>query len=179
MTTLIVTFLSGLLFALGLGVSGMTLPSRVTGFLNIFGNWDPSLAFVMGGAVSVYFLAHQIVMRRATPVLAKSFSLPTRRDIDRPLVLGAALFGFGWGLVGFCPGPAITASVTGNEMVLIFLLAMVAGMYAFEVLDVRFAQEPDGGASLVPERRPPAVSGTAAARVQLVEQADENVFSAA
>lgn len=142
-------FVSGLLFAVGLGVSGMTQPQKITEFLNFLGDWDPSLALVMVGAVSVYFLLHLVILRRSAPVFAGKFLLPTRRALDRPLLLGAALFGLGWGLVGFCPGPALVSMVTGHPAVLIFVLAMATGMYAFEVLDVRFRMEPDGGAGVI------------------------------
>ena len=140
------TFLFGVLFAIGLGVAGMTQPQKVIGFLDVLGQWDPSLAVTMLGAVVVYFVLYQLIIRTDKPLLASEFALPTRRDIDRPLIVGAALFGAGWGLGGFCPGPAIAASVTGNSFVLIFVLAMGVGMYAYEVLDIRFATDPDGGA---------------------------------
>jgi len=146
---LVMIFISGVVFALGLGVSGMTQPEKVTSFLNIAGNWDPSLALVMLGATVTYLIGHILILRRPAPALAKTFTLPARRDIDRPLVIGSALFGVGWGLVGFCPGPALVALVTGYESVIIFVLAMGVGMYAFEVLDLRFAKEPDGGAGLI------------------------------
>jgi uncharacterized protein len=147
--TAVMSYFSGLLFAIGLGISGMTNPDKVTNFLNVTGDWDPSLLLVMTGAASTYFIGHILILQREKPLVGDGFQLPTRRDIDRPLVVGAALFGFGWGLVGFCPGPALVAVVTGNESVIIFLLAMIVGMYAFEVLGVRFSIEPDGGAGLV------------------------------
>ncbi len=146
----LVIFFSGLLFAVGLGVSQMTQPQKVTGFLNFVDNWDPSLAFVMVGATGIYFVTHQFILRRPAPFLGERFQLPTRREIDRQLILGSALFGIGWGMVGFCPGPALASMVTGNESVLIFVLSMGVGMYAFEVLDVRFSMEPDGGAGILP-----------------------------
>ena len=99
----------GLLFGVGLVVSGMSDPAKVLNFLDLFGTWDPSLAFVMGGGVLVAFVGYRIVLGRPRPLLAAGFSLPMRKDIDRPLVLGAAIFGIGWGLGGFCPGPALTA----------------------------------------------------------------------
>ncbi len=137
MMAAIASFLSGVLFAIGLGISGMTQPKKITGFLNFLGDWDPSLLAVMLGAVSVYAAARAVVLKRAAPVFAQTFSLPARRRIDRPLFLGAMLFGLGWGAIGFCPGPAITAAVTGNPSVLIFVLAMATGMYAFEALNAR------------------------------------------
>lgn len=145
----LVCFVSGVLFAIGLGISGMTNPDKVTNFLNVTGDWDPSLLLVMAGAAGTYFLGHLLVLKREGPITGGSFQLPTRRDIDRPLIVGSALFGLGWGMVGFCPGPALVASITGNESVIVFLLAMATGMYAFEVLGVRFANEPDGGAGLI------------------------------
>ena len=146
---LVMIFLSGVVFAVGLGVSGMTQPEKVTSFLNVAGNWDPSLAFVMLGATVTYLLGHILILKRPAPAFAATFTLPTRRDIDRPLVIGSALFGVGWGLVGFCPGPALVSLVTGYESVIIFVLAMGVGMYAFEVLDLRFGKEPEGGAGLI------------------------------
>ena len=146
---LVMIFLSGVVFAVGLGVSGMTQPEKVTSFLNVAGNWDPSLAFVMLGATVTYLLGHILILKRPAPAFAATFTLPTRRDIDRPLVIGSALFGVGWGLVGFCPGPALVSLVTGYDSVIIFVLAMGVGMYAFEVLDLRFGKEPDGGAGLI------------------------------
>lgn len=129
-------FLAGLLFALGLGLSGMTLPQKVLAFLDFAGEWDPSLLLVMITSAGVYFLFHRWVLKRSHPVFESAFHIPTRRDIDQPLVAGAALFGIGWGLVGFCPGPAITALVTGHTKVLIFFVSMVVGMYAYGTLDV-------------------------------------------
>ena len=146
---LVMIFLSGVVFAVGLGVSGMIQPEKVTSFLNVAGNWDPSLAFVMLGATVTYLLGHILILKRPAPAFAATFTLPTRRDIDRPLVIGSGLFGVGWGLVGFCPGPALVSLVTGYESVIIFVLAMGVGMYAFEVLDLRFGKEPDGGAGLI------------------------------
>jgi len=145
----IMMFLSGIIFALGLGISGMTQPEKVTGFLNIAGDWDPSLAFVMLGATMTYLIGNFAVLKRKSPLLGGTFILPSRTDIDRPLLVGSALFGLGWGLVGFCPGPALVALVTGYDSVIIFVLAMGVGMYAFEVLETRFAMEPDGGAGIV------------------------------
>ncbi|WP_437908663.1 DUF6691 family protein [Sorangium sp. So ce327] len=136
-------FLAGLLFAVGLGVSGMTQPSRVIGFLDVAGGWDPSLAFVMAGAVSVHFLAYRVLRWRRRgggadaagparaprfPLLADRADVPTRADIDARLVAGAALFGVGWGLAGYCPGPALVSLATGSRAVLAFVAAMAAGM---------------------------------------------------
>jgi uncharacterized membrane protein YedE/YeeE len=141
-------FASGVVFAIGLGVSGMTQPQKVIGFLNVVGDWDPSLLLVLMGAVITYFLSFLVIRKFSTPMFMSKFSLPTRRDIDAPLVLGAALFGVGWGIAGYCPGPAMAMVVTGTPSVLIFVLSMTVGMFVFEVLSVRYA-EPDGGAGLL------------------------------
>lgn len=124
----LVAWLSGLLFGIGLIVSGMANPAKVLNFLDIFGHWDPSLAFVMGGAVLVTLVGFRIVSKRANPVLLPSFQLPTRQDIDKPLIVGAILFGLGWGIGGYCPGPAWTALSAFAPGTLVFLVAMLIGM---------------------------------------------------
>lgn len=131
----LLVFLAGLVFAAGLGLSGMTLPQKVIGFLDIAGDWDPSLAFVMVGSAGVYLLFYRRVVRRAHPLFDTAFHIPTRTDVDLRLVVGAALFGVGWGLVGLCPGPALTALVSGYGKALIFFVAMAAGMYAHRTVD--------------------------------------------
>ena len=146
---LLMIFLSGVLYALGLGISGMTQPEKVVSFLNVLGDWDPSLIFVMLGASMTYLTGYVFILKRSKPAFARAFTLPTSRDVDRPLVFGSLLFGLGWGLVGFCPGPALVALATGYDSVLIFLLAMGFGMYSFEVLDSRLKGDPDGGAGLI------------------------------
>jgi len=118
----------GLLFGLGLAISGMMNPAKVIGFLDVAGDWDPTLAFVMGGALLVAMPAYRMILARRHPVLAGSFSLPEKARLDAPLSLGSALFGVGWGLVGFCPGPAVAAVVTGLPAVLGFVAAMLVGM---------------------------------------------------
>jgi len=118
----------GLVFGLGLAVSGMMNPAKVIGFLDVAGNWDPTLVFVMGGALLVAVPAYRVVLARRRPVLAGSFSLSGKTRLDAPLIFGSALFGVGWGLVGFCPGPAVAAVVTGLPAVLGFVAAMLAGM---------------------------------------------------
>ncbi len=137
--TLLAALLAGALFAGGLVLSGMTQPAKVIGFLNIagllnparFGAWDPSLAFVMGGALCVTLPAFPLMLRPGSkPWLADAFQLPTRRTIDSPLLLGALLFGVGWGLAGYCPGPAIASFLTGGADTLIFLAALALGMWA-------------------------------------------------
>ena len=118
----------GIVFGLGLAISGMMNPARVIGFLDVAGDWDPTLAFVMVGALLVAAPAYRLILGRGRPILDDSFSLPMNTLLDRPLILGSALFGVGWGLVGFCPGPAVAAVVTGLPTVLGFLAAMLAGM---------------------------------------------------
>jgi uncharacterized protein len=118
----------GTIFGFGLSLSGMLDPARVQGFLDVFGAWDPSLMFVLGGAVLVAMAGMMLVRKMAKPVLAETFDLPTKTRIDTPLVLGSAIFGIGWGLGGFCPGPAIASLSMGYGTVAIFIVAMVVGM---------------------------------------------------
>jgi uncharacterized membrane protein YedE/YeeE len=125
----VTSFVSGIVFAIGLGISGMTRPVKVIGFLDFFGAWDASLAFVMIGAIAVYFVAYRWSKGMRSPLLAPDFSVPKRSDLDAKLILGAAIFGAGWGLGGFCPGPALTSLASGAPAVLIFVAAMAAGMY--------------------------------------------------
>jgi uncharacterized protein len=134
MKAFVVSFLSGIVFALGLGISGMTRPIKVIGFLDFAGNWDASLAFVMIGAIAVYFAAYRVVWKRSAPLLAGKFSVPERKDIDLNLIVGAAIFGAGWGLGGFCPGPAITSLASGATPVAVFVIAMAAGIYLHSML---------------------------------------------
>ena len=128
MPRILVALLAGTLFGLGLAISGMMNPAKVVGFLDVAGNWDPTLAFVMGGALLVAVPAYRMILGRTRPGLDGEFSLPTRTELDAPLILGSALFGVGWGLVGFCPGPAVAAVVTGLPAVLGFVAAMLAGI---------------------------------------------------
>jgi uncharacterized membrane protein YedE/YeeE len=128
-------FLAGLLFAAGLAVAGMTQPVKVLAFLDVLGSWDPSLSLVMVGAIAVYMPLYRGAMRLQTPLLAPSFSLPTRRDIDPGLVAGAALFGVGWGLAGYCPGPAVASLGSASSASIVFVAAMIAGMVAFAMLE--------------------------------------------
>jgi uncharacterized protein len=124
----LVEFLLGLLFGLGLMLAGMTDPGKVQGFLDLAGAWDPSLAFVMVGAIGVSVFAFALARRRTRAFLGGAMQLPTARDIDRPLVVGSLVFGIGWGLVGFCPGPALVAVGAGHWQALLFALAMFAGL---------------------------------------------------
>jgi len=126
--------LIGALFGAGLALSGMLNPAKVAGFLDLFGVWDPSLAFVMGGGVIANFIGHRIVTRRASPVFGGGFAIPTRTDIDSRLLLGAALFGVGWGLGGLCPGPAIASILMAPGEVALFVLMMLAGLAAGRML---------------------------------------------
>jgi uncharacterized membrane protein YedE/YeeE len=129
-------FAAGVLFAVGLSVSGMVQPDKVQGFLDFAGDWQPALMFVMGGAVVVYTIAFRLIHgKRQTPLAEARFYVPTRRDITPRLIGGAVMFGAGWGLAGFCPGPAIASLGTGAGTVMLFVGAMIAGMYLFEVVD--------------------------------------------
>ena len=129
--TIIASFAAGAIFGLGLVISGMANPAKVLGFLDLAGNWDPTLAFVMGGAILVAFPAFQLAKRREKPLLAERWSLPNRSDIDPRLLAGAALFGIGWGIAGFCPGPALAAIGIVPVEALIFVAAMIAGALAY------------------------------------------------
>ena len=131
----LVALVSGLLFAMGLGVAGMTRPEKVVGFLDFFGKWDPSLAMVMVGAIGVNAVAWQWARRRGRPVLAPTFQLPNRTDVDRRLLGGAALFGIGWGLGGYCPGPSLVSLATGTLPVAVFVATMLAGMWIYRIVD--------------------------------------------
>lgn len=130
-----IEFLVGLLFGWGLLLSGMTDPGKVQGFLDLFGPWDPSLALVMGGAIGVGVFAFALAKRRTTTFLGGALRLPTSREIDQPLVVGALLFGVGWGLAGFCPGPGIVAMASGQPKAAVFVLAMLAGMLVRKLMD--------------------------------------------
>ncbi len=120
---------AGALFGAGLVLSGMTDPQKVRGFLDFGGDWDPTLAFVMGGAIAVHFAAYRLIRGRRAPVLGASFQIPTRKDIDAKLLGGAALFGLGWGLGGYCPGPAVTSLTTGAPSVVAFVAAMLGASW--------------------------------------------------
>ena len=129
MMALVLAGLAGVLFGAGLLLSGMTRPERVIGFLDVTGAWNPALAFVMGGALAVYAVATRVVRRRRTdPWFDVAFHLPTRRDLDARLLLGAAIFGVGWGLGGLCPGPGLVAAGSGTVEAIVFVIAMTAGI---------------------------------------------------
>jgi len=136
---------TGLMFGIGLIFAGMTDPSKVIGFLDVAGRWDPSLAFVMGGAIFVGLFAFKKAKRRDTSLLGEIMRIPTSQVITKPLIIGSVLFGAGWGLGGFCPGPGVTALGTGNPKAAIFVIGMVAGMLIFEWLTRPRAEVPDAG----------------------------------
>jgi len=125
-------FLAGLVFAVGLVLGGMTNPQKIVGFLDVAGDWDPSLAFVMAGAIGVHALSYRFTMRRPKPLLADKFLVPKRSDVDASLVVGALLFGVGWGLVGYCPGPAVVATGAMVSEASILLASIVLGQWLFE-----------------------------------------------
>ena len=132
---IVMALVLGLLFGLGLIVSGMSDPSKVLGFLDLAGSWDPSLAFVMGGAVVVGLMVFPFATRRQQSMLGDAMRLPTATQIDRRLVLGALTFGVGWGLAGYCPGPALASLALGGIEPVLFVTAMLAGMGLFELLE--------------------------------------------
>lgn len=133
--TFLTALLSGLIFGFGLILSGMANPAKVLGFLDLAGQWDPSLAFVMAGAIAVGSVAFLLARRRTLSFLGGAMHLPTARDIDRRLVAGSLLFGIGWGIAGFCPGPALVALGMAEMKALVFVAAMIAGMIIFEILE--------------------------------------------
>ena len=137
MKRLVVAYVSGVLFAVGLAVSGTTHPSKILGFLDFAGDWDPSLVCVMAAGLAVNFVFFRVAARRGAPLLSSSFHLPPRSAIDGRLVGGAVLFGVGWGLGGFCPGPALVSAVGGAAPVIAFVVAMLASMALFDALDRR------------------------------------------
>jgi uncharacterized membrane protein YedE/YeeE len=141
---------SGIAFGVGLALSGMLNPAKVLGFLDFAGAWDPTLAFVMAGALLVATPGFQLVLRRPEPWFAQRFSLPVRTDLAPRLVIGAVIFGVGWGLVGLCPGPAVANLVSGRREVFVFVAAMLAGMVLFRTLERRNTADPASAAA----RRP-------------------------
>lgn len=135
----VIGFLSGLIFALGLGVSGMTQTEKILNFLDVFGSWDYSLAFVMIGAIIVHFIVYRWITHKDSPIFSNTFHMPTRKDIDKPLIFGAILFGIGWGVVGYCPGPALTSLAGGNPKTLVFVISMLVSMRGYTYLDSKRA----------------------------------------
>jgi uncharacterized protein len=125
----ITSFICGVTFAIGLVLAGMTQPGKIIGFLDVFGNWDPSLVFVLASAVGVYFVTYQFVIKRKSPLLAPKFLVPTKTDLELKLVIGGILFGVGWGMSGLCPGPILTTLGTGSASVMILMVTMLIGFY--------------------------------------------------
>ncbi len=129
----IVAFVCGLVFGAGLIISQMSNPAKVIGFLDVTGKWDPSLALVMAGAVAVFGGLYRLALRQGTPLLAPQFTLPEKDSVDAPLMVGALVFGVGWGLGGFCPGPAIVSAAFGDARVWVFVAAIIAGMLLYRI----------------------------------------------
>ncbi len=121
-------FFGGIIFAIGLGVGGMTEAENILGFLDIFGQWKPALIFVMVGAILVYAVTYRLILRRKTPLFEKEFLIPKNKNIDRRLLLGAGLFGIGWGMTGLCPGPGLVSLSSGSEIAFVYVAAMIAGV---------------------------------------------------
>lgn len=134
---LLLAYILGIVFAIGLGVSGMTMPSKVLAFLSINEHWDPSLIFVMIGGIAVYSLGFYFIKKKSKPIFEENFSLPLPSSVDRRLILGAAIFGIGWGLGGYCPGPALTSLSNGGTNVFVFVIAMISGMLLHNLLEMR------------------------------------------
>jgi uncharacterized protein len=142
----VAAFVTGLIFGIGLLVSGMANPAKVLAFLDLAGAWDPSLALVMGGAIAVGTVAFALAGRRERSLLGERMRLPTRRELDKPLILGSLGFGIGWGLAGFCPGPALVALGAGEVKALVFVAAMLAGMGLYELIEQQRARPNRRGA---------------------------------
>ncbi len=139
-----VHWLAGLLFGLGLILSGMANPAKVLNFLDVAGTWDPSLAFVMAGAIAVTFAGYRLALNRGKPILEPRFDLPSTRPVDKKLIFGAAIFGLGWGLSGFCPGPSLTALPLAAKGTLYFVPAMLAGIIIATLTERKNAPRSDG-----------------------------------
>lgn len=132
----------GILFGTGISISGMANPAKVINFFDIVGSWDPSLAFVMGGALITTFIGYRIVLRKPAPLIDRSFQLPTKRDLDARLIGGSAVFGIGWGIAGFCPGGALPALGTGQSDVFIFVAAAIVGIFIAKTASHLFKTQP-------------------------------------
>lgn len=133
MKTLVAALVSGILFGVGLNLGGMTQTSRIVGVLDFFGTWDPTLVMVLLAAVGTYHLLYRMILLRGTPLFAGKFQIPTRKDITGRLVTGSAMFGVGWGLSGFCPGPAVASLSAGQTQTIVVVLAIVAGMLLYDL----------------------------------------------
>lgn len=135
MKTIVSAGIVGFIFSLGLGLAGMTQPQKVIGFLDIFGEWDPSLAFVMFGAISVHFISYKIIRKRNTPLFSSKWEIPEKTNVTPSLVVGSLIFGVGWGLGGYCPGPAITSLGSLDSRPFVFVASMLVGMLIFKLID--------------------------------------------
>lgn len=133
----LIAFVVGLIFAIGLGVGGMTQTHIVRGFLDVTGDWNYTLVGVMVGAISVHSILYFLIRKRSSPLLESHFHVPTRKDIDKKLIIGAALFGLGWGWAGICPGPGIASLASGNSNIIIFVVAMLSGMIFFKMVETK------------------------------------------
>lgn len=125
----------GFIFAIGLGLSGMTQPQKVIGFLDLFGQWDPSLIFVMVGGIVVHFVTYKIIRKKSSPLFGNQWHVPTKKDITPALLVGSFIFGVGWALGGFCPGPAVTSLASFDKGPAIFVISMLLGMWIFKLVD--------------------------------------------
>lgn len=133
-----VALISGFIFAIGLGLSGMTQPHIVRGFLDVFGSWDWRLLGVMGGAIGIHAITYRLILKRSSPILDSKFQIPAKKSVDKRLILGATIFGLGWGWAGICPGPGLVALVSGNLAFLYFIGSMLLGMKAFQLIETKF-----------------------------------------
>jgi len=134
MTRLIIALIIGAVFGIGLAIAGMLNPSKVSGFLDVFGDWDPSLAFVMGGGVLVNAIGHRFVMKRKAPIQIATFSMPTSTNIDKLLVIGSVIFGVGWGLAGLCPGPVVASLLLNGQAMLMFFGLLFTGLLVGQIV---------------------------------------------
>jgi uncharacterized protein len=132
-------FVVGFVFAVGLSISGMTQPQKVLGFLDIFGQWDPGLMFVMIGAIGIHFILFKIIRKRTSPMLSPTWEIPAKNQITPALISGSFIFGIGWGMAGYCPGPAVTSLATFDSTPVLFVLSMIAGMIVFNIADSFFS----------------------------------------
>ena len=130
----LIALITGILFALGLGISGMTQTHVVKGFLDLFGSWNPSLVGVMVGAIAINAIVYQLIKNKSRPLLGDKFYLPTSKHLDKNLIIGAAIFGLGWGWAGICPGPGIVSLASGKMEFMVFVGSMIAGMYLFRLI---------------------------------------------
>lgn len=135
MKNAIAALVVGFVFAIGLGLSGMTQPQKVIGFLDLFGQWDPSLIFVMVGAIVVHFITFKVIRKRNSPLFSSQWHVPTKKEITPALMIGAFIFGVGWALGGFCPGPAITSMASFDKTPFVFVISMLVGMVLFRQVD--------------------------------------------